>query len=433
MRRPFDEFFKRYRCIDLLTPNLDALLATLEAKGVLKAGEWAKGHSKVFCRTEQSGQLEYAREVSLTKVATIVQKNTRRMIARRKFKSWKKILENVAAAIVQRQEEPLAKIIDMAFELPSGGGHLAIIKQAKVLLARLREEKRVTQLLEKAIESRNIDSLKSAIAVHAGVHPAFDTPLAGKAKAVLERLEAELAIKAALIAAIQSRSKTQLEETIRKCIEMQYECNELTQAQALVKRLEEELALIATLNAACAVEDLHEINSIFNICMEQGMDTYYAQAMGEARKVKQTILARIAAEEEERKRREEEEERQRAALAAIEAKRVAAISASRDKLKATIESRDIAKINTVLQETIQAGYNFPEVEEARSMLELLKNVNDVKSQLQAAIKTLEVQAESGINMSDLAPLAHAIEMAEKVRMEIWLIFLRVYSHEPIYA
>ena len=416
VRRSFDEFFKRYRCIELLSPSLDALLATLEAKGVLKAGEWAKGHTKVFCRTEQSGQLEYAREVSLTKVATIVQKNARRMIARRKFKSWKKILENVAAAIRQREEEPLAKIIDMAFELPSGGGHLQIIKDAKVLLARLREEKRITQLLEKAIATRNIDSLKSAIAVHAAVNPPFDTPLAGQAKEVLERLEAEIAIKAALLAAIASRGKVNLEDTIARCEAMVFACDELTQAKSLVVRLEQELALIAKLQAACAEENLDEINAIFSSCMEQGMDTYYADAMAEARKVKAAILARIAAEEEERKRREEEEERQRQALAAIEAKRLAAVAASREKLRATVESKDIHKINVVLQEAIQAGYNFPEVEEARSVLELLKKVDEVKSQLQAAIKTLEVQAESGINASDLAPLAHAIELGEKVSL-----------------
>jgi myosin heavy subunit len=414
VRRPFDEFFKRYRCIDLLTPNLDTLLATLESRGILQAGEWAKGHTKVFCRTAQSGQLEYAREQSLTKVATIVQKNARRMIARRKYKSWKKILESVAAAMVARVEEPLAKVIDLAFELPNGGAHLQVIKQAKLLLARLREEKRVSQLLEQAIESRNIDSLKSAIAVHAAVTPPFDTPLADKAKTLLKRLEDELAIRAALIAAIGTRNKATIEETIQRCVAMDYTCNELTQAQALVARLEREAALIAQLRSACAAENLDEINSIYSACMEQGMNTYYGDALAEALQVKQVILARIAAEEAERKRREEEEERQRAALAAIEAKRYSATLAARQHLSATISSKDVNKINTVLEETIQAGYNFPEIEEARSMLESLKNIDDVKSQLAASIKTLEVQAESGINQSDLQPLARAIAVAQKV-------------------
>jgi len=427
VRRPFDEFFKRYRCVNLLSPNLDALLAHLESTGVLIAGEWAKGHSKVFCRTEQSGHLEYARETSLTKVVTIVQKNTRRMIARRKFKTWKKILENVAAAIIQREEEPLAKIIDLAFELPSGGGHLEIIKRAKALLARLREEKRVTQLLEKAIELRNIDSLKSAIAVHAAVNPAFDTPLAGKAKAVLERLEAELAIKAALIAAIAARSKVQLKENIDQCMAMEYECIELKQAQALVARLDEELALIAKLQAACKDENLDVINGILQTCSEQGMETYYASQLSDARKVKQAILDRMAAEEEERKRREEEEERQRAALAAIEAKRLAAVEAARNKLKATFATKDIKAINTVLEELISAGYNFPEVEEARSVLNSLKKQDEVKSQLEASIKTLETQCESGINASDLQPLKAAIATAEKVRLLSPVIFRLLFS------
>ena len=54
------------------------------------------------------------------------------------------------------------------------------------------------------------------------------------------------------------------------------------------------------------------------------------------------------------------------------------------------------------------------MEEARSVLNSLKKQDEVKSQLEASIKTLETQCESGINASDLQPLKAAIATAEKV-------------------
>ncbi|KAJ1424034.1 MyTH4 domain-containing protein, partial [Ochromonadaceae sp. CCMP2298] len=368
----------------------------------------------VFMRTEQNGKLELAREMALIHVATVVQKNSRRMVARRRYKSWKKILLDVEAAIQSREEAPLAKIIDLAFELPSGGGHLDVIKRAKLLLARLREEKRVSQLLRNAIESRNVDSLKSAIAVHASVTPPFDTPLSAQAAALLARLEAELAMKGSLVAAIASRDKGTLDSCVAACQDMSFDCEELHQAQALVSRLAQEHLLIASLEAACQSEDLDEINRILATCMEQGMNTYYSSDIASANTVKQSLLDKIAAEEEERKRREEEEERQKAALAAIEAKRTGQVSVMKAKLVAMIDSKDAASIKTVLQEAIQAGFNFPEVELARSTLEVLQRTKDVKSQLQAAIDVLQVKAETGLNEADLQPLLLAIEMGTQL-------------------
>jgi hypothetical protein len=150
--------------------------------------------------------------------------------------------------------------------------------------------------------------------------------------------------------------------------------------------------------------------------MEQGMNTYYSSQLNDAKAVKQVILDRIAAEEAERKKREEEEERQRQELARIEAKRLAQLAAAREKLRGVMNSRDINAINTVLQETIKNGMTMPEIEEARVLLDSLKKQSDVKSQLSAAIKVLESQAESGINRTDLSPLQQAIAAAEQVSL-----------------
>jgi myosin heavy subunit len=49
VRRSYEEFYKRYRCINLSAGNLDALLDILTQTNVLKEGEWAKGHYHESC------------------------------------------------------------------------------------------------------------------------------------------------------------------------------------------------------------------------------------------------------------------------------------------------------------------------------------------------------------------------------------------------
>ena len=132
----------------------------------------------------------------------------------------------------------------------------------------------MTQLLENAIESRNIDSLKSALAVHAAVNPVFITPLSVTAKTLLDRLEAELAVKNALIGAIAARNRDKLKQFIQEARDMNFLCNELAQADALLVRLDQEVKLIALLKAACASQNLEQVNSSIAQCMELGMDKY---------------------------------------------------------------------------------------------------------------------------------------------------------------
>ncbi len=414
VRRQFSEFYKRYRCINLLCNDLDSLIVSLRSKSVLKDNEWAKGHSRIFMRSLQSQDLELAREQSLMKVATNVQKNARRMITKRKFKYWKKILCDISNAIISRKESDLIAVIDLGFELPWGGGHISIIKEAKLLVVRLREEKRVSQLLENSILSRDINSLKSAIAVHAAIYPPFVTPLADQAILVLSRLEEELDIKAALIMAISNRDRNQLVQLTDRAKSMQFSSNEVSQGFALILRLDQEEALIKLLRDATKRENLDDINTYYQQCMELGLESYYSNELNEAKDVKTRLVALEIAKEEERKRREAEEERQRLALAAIEAKRNAQIATARFNLQNAIASKDILNINTSLQEAIQIGAHIAEVEEARAMLESLKKMEEVRSQLQAAIRVLQVKVESGINKLDLQPLAYAIEVSDKV-------------------
>ena len=54
VRKKFDEFIFRYRCLDLINARDHVkLCASLEKKGVLKPRQWAIGHTKIFMRNKQ--------------------------------------------------------------------------------------------------------------------------------------------------------------------------------------------------------------------------------------------------------------------------------------------------------------------------------------------------------------------------------------------
>lgn len=415
VRRLFNEFYNRFRPIDLMAPNLDALIKALIAKGVMKEGEWAKGNTRVFMRTAQSQALEIQREKSLEGVAIIIQKFVRRFINRRRYKRYKKIIVDLAAAIAKRDEETLSHIIDLSFELPHGGQHVKVVNDAKVLIVRLREEKKCTNLLAAGITTRDINSLKSALSVHAAMDPPFDTPLAAEALVLLTRLEEELALKAALLSAIAARERTQLIAHIDKAKTMDFQCNEVSQAEALLERLDLEVTLLAALTDAMNRNHLDDINAAIQKCMEAGnMEVYYPDQLQAASELKNVLYAKEVAREEERKRREAEEERQKEALRQIELKRNQQIADAKEHLTNALLSCDINQLNKALQDAITVGANVPEVEQARQLLESLKNSQEVKSQLQAAIRVLEVKSESGISESDLSPLKTAIDSAARV-------------------
>lgn len=418
VRRPFQEFYKRYRCIELTCLDLDSLIAVLVKRKILTPGEWAKGHTRVFMRTPQSSELELAREASLVNIAILFQKHARRMIAYKRYKNYKKIITDVHSAVAKREEAYLAHVIDLSFELPGNGNHLAIVQKAKVLLERIREEKRVVSLLENAIAMKDINSLRNAIAIHTRMSPPFDTPAASKAQEVLKRLEEELKLKADLNAAINARNRTQLIQLLARAKALESDCNEVATAEALVVRLDQEVALLSKLKDAIAREHLDDLNKIFSECTSLGMDSYYKKELDHAKEVKAVLIEREIAIEEERKRREAEEERQRKELEAIEAKRNAEINKAKATLQAAISSKDINKLNFALQEAIKIGFQGKEVDEARSNMESLKRLSEIQHQLKAAIAVLKVKAETGINELDMQPLLNAIECGENIAKDL---------------
>jgi myosin heavy subunit len=418
VRRPFEEFYRRFRCCDLACQDLDSLLASLSTQKILKKSEWAKGRSRVFMRTLQSAELEQARDHALVAVATLVQKMARGMLARFKYKYWRSILINVAEAIAKREEAVLKTTIDMCYELPWGGAHLEVIKNAKVLLLRVREENKVINLLQTAIAGKELNALKGAVDAARTMDPPFNTPLALEAQAIIERLEAEIAAKAALVAAISGRNHAALVAAIAQAESMGYACNELNQAVSLKARIDQENDALAKLADAVQRRDLTDLNTHINTCTELGIDGW-PQVLP-ARALKDELLAEVMAEEKRQAERAQEEEVQRKALEAAQNKRQQIREDALKKLADAMESNDYEQVTGAVQEAIELGLEpdtAPELKSGQHLLKEKSELDELRNQILAAVNVLRMKSETGIAEADLVPLASSIEVAEKVCTE----------------
>jgi myosin heavy subunit len=363
VRRSFEEFYKRFRCCDLLVGSLDPLLALLTQRGVLKEGEWAKGHSKIFMRTAQSLDLELAREQAFLLVAIKVQKVARGLVCRRRFKHFKEILIALRDAIDKRTDAALTDALDMSAELPWNGVHLEVVKVAKVLQSRVREENRVLALLQNALAVMELNGLISAINAASSMDPPFTPPILVEVRAAVTKLQAEIACKNGLAAAIAARSLSDLVKMIAEARSLNFDCGELHQAIALKARIDEENALLENLRQACVDRELDLLNVLVSKCAELGIET--REEVTQAKVVIKDLLeelARIAAAEAEAEKQRlalqaaaEEAERQRLAVEAAQLKRQQAMEEADRNLAEAVEALDFPRLNDALNKAMELG------------------------------------------------------------------------------
>jgi hypothetical protein len=242
LRKDYKDFAKRYGTIVRGTKSVDELLKGLEEKGVLKAGMWAKGTTKIFMKAPQSVDLEVAREDSLLETAVICQKYARRYVMKVKMKTWKKELDLLKGAIAKRTEEALEEALNNTSELPGNGKHLQIVKDASALLVRIQEEKRVVAFLSKAIEKHDKSLLVQAI--ESAEKMDFAPPELGAAREALSKIKQEEALIAALKDCVAARDRSALDAKLGECADFGIpDDNEVVaQAQALSHRLAEDCA-----------------------------------------------------------------------------------------------------------------------------------------------------------------------------------------------
>ena len=354
LRKDFVDFVKRYTTIVRSAKNIDDLIKGLEAKGILKEGQWAKGTTKVFLKAPQSVELEIAREDSLLETAVVLQKYGRRYIMKVKMVVWRRELELLKGAITGRTEDALQKALDNTSELPGAGKHLPLVAEASALLIRLQEEARCVAFLEQAISKHDKALLTTAIESAKGMD--FAPPVLADAEKVLARIQEEEALLDGLKAAVAARDRSELDASLHECEAFGIkEDNEImVQASALSHRLAEEDEITHALEDAVSARSLQQLSAFVNKCSEMGFEP---PLLKEATALKGQLQKEAAAKE---------------ALGAAIAAR------DEDALKAAIAG---------------AGeYDGPEVADARSLLTVVEKERGLVQAVKAAAASNDLDA-----------------------------------------
>jgi myosin heavy subunit len=445
VRLEFKSFYGRFRCINLTAKTLDVQLDSFVKKGLLVGDEWAKGNTRVFMRTAQSQRLELAREVAILEVLLKVQRNARRFICMQRYKGWKILLNSLEQAISFREKTALIDLIDMSFELPLGGGHLDVVKRAKALQARLQDEERICAVLGQAIKHREITALRLAVASAQTpkMTPALaDTlpqgaVLVSKAQKIIERLEAESALRAELTKAITARDLQQLRDALGKCSCLQPEplvCQETKEGQALLVRLEEEEASLQDLTAAAAaatIANMDSLDSLFEKCTKLGLENHALYTSAQARHSElygelQKKLAVDEAAHEAARIAAEKKHKEMLALKELRSKEIAAAAASitaavtaavtvHEKGHVTLEqgASTLEQLDSAIGTMMETGFtDSPELAEAKNVRKLLGLKHDHADKLTALVDDLKRSIQenpSSLTQEHLKPLSAAID------------------------
>jgi myosin heavy subunit len=278
VRRTFDDFVFRYRCLDLLAAREGhkALCAAMEKKKVLEPRQWAIGFTKVFMRNLQQTKCETARETALMTVVTKMTKIAKGFIAKTKYKKIKKIVKAIKKALKTRTEEALDAALADINDLPYGGLHLSYVRDAKALLERLAEERRVTTLCVDAVKERDLNALRTAVKAADEMAPPFDSPAVAEARTLLDLMERERKAVAKLKKAVEARDLDLLTAAIDDGTpfgSFVTDKDAYKQAVSLKARIEEENACRKALKKAMKAKVLEQMYPALEKMSSMGLDS----------------------------------------------------------------------------------------------------------------------------------------------------------------
>jgi len=279
IRQGFAEFLQRYAPLAPGAATLPDLVAALQANGLLEAGQWAQGKSKVFLRSDQSSALDVAREKLLVTYCQKMQKTIRTYLAQHRYRYYLKILNSIRKACADRNCADLNEWLDMSAELPSKGSHLPAVKEGRLLRARLGEEVRVTTLLQESVDARDESQLSAAITSAESLAPPLSGALLDEAKKLLLTLKEQRSVTLALTAAMAKRDVDELTSLLEKCKTLGLDSEEVRQAAALRVRLGEELSARRSLEAAIKSRSMDELSTAVAKFSELGLTDADAVAL----------------------------------------------------------------------------------------------------------------------------------------------------------
>jgi hypothetical protein len=404
-RREFSVFYKRYRCCFPTTKDVDELLRVFTEKGIMQTGEWQKGYSKIFMRTEQSRRLEVCREAVFITVVVSVQSAGRKILTRRKYRRWKGLLVTLQQTMDGRDGPGLKEALSLCGDLPYSGTHIPLVILARTVFGRLKEETHVIEMIEQSIRGRDITTLRTALALASKFTPPINHPLVVNGESLYLRWQTDGELKAGLVAAIGAKDRAMLDEFLAKAAEAGLECEESKQAVMLCTRMREEDSAMASLRGAVAQRHFPALRDCLSRCAMLGLenaDVVMGRELQERCEVESRSLLAVVAATEARDISAIAEALTRAIQAGIPAScpEMAAATELRrslelqkrvaDDLAASMETRSLVKLDTAIAAAISIEMTEESSDSfsaAVKMRDYLMSEGRVKEALQTALAT----------------------------------------------
>ncbi|CAK9003080.1 High molecular weight form of myosin-1 (High molecular weight form of myosin I) (HMWMI) [Durusdinium trenchii] len=402
VRKTFKEFLRRYAPLAPSAKDAKSLCKALAEKGLLTKGEYALGKKKVFMRNAPYNDLEASREVALRQQAVMVQKVARGFVARCAYRRYMVTIDALRKGIRKRDYELLKKSLDDAGDLPNQGGNLDVVAEAWDLLQTLEEERRIIKLLVNAMEKRDLNALRSAVAAAEEIK--FSPPDLAEAKKMIKTIEEEKKVIENLKSAVDSRDLGELTSALKKAGKLKLlDSKEAKQATVLKERLEEENRVVDLIEKALAKRDLDKLKSGLAQATDMGIEN---AVVDEGQKMLDKLLADVGGEEQSKVKEEEDR---------MKKEREEKIKEVKAELIEAAKEKDLERLAELKSRILELGVKGSEIDALLKQANALEDEADVVDELVANVNTLRTIAESqkGITLGEIKPLTRAIRNATK--------------------
>jgi myosin heavy subunit len=272
-RMPFEKFLRQYLVLQPSASSPQMLAELLSSSGQLPSSQYVIGNSKVFMKHSAATLLDSLRDKAYFVVATKTQKVARGYLKRKRFALFKKTLTNLNKSVTEKNQPLLEDAVASAIELPYEGVHIAIVKTAKDLLRRLKEENKVKKLLQDAIEDRQLAALEGALRTAKSMNPPLEDDLVSQAGSLIQLIKEEKQHLSSAASLIKVRELDSLEDWMDKAEQLNLlASDEARSVQALIDRINDENGLLEELENAIASENLQTLSAYLTKATEMGLD-----------------------------------------------------------------------------------------------------------------------------------------------------------------
>ena len=272
-RMPFEKFLRQYLVLQPSASSPQMLAELLSSSGQLPPNQYVIGNSKVFMKHSAATLLDSLRDKAYFVVASKTQKVARGYLKRKRFVLFKKTLSNLNKAVAEKNQPLLEDAVASSIELPYEGIHIAIVKTAKDLLRRIKEENKVKKLLQDAIEDRQLAALEGALRTAKSMNPPLEDDLVNQTSNLIHLIKEEKHHLSSAANLIKVRELGSLEDWMDKAEQLNLlGSDEARSVQALIDRIIDENALLEELENAIASENLQTLSAYLTKATEMGLD-----------------------------------------------------------------------------------------------------------------------------------------------------------------